>query len=185
MRTSTFKQLMVAVLVGLVFGIAMSAGQFSKGGFSTGIGQFFYFFILLGGTFFVTGYMFNKRGRDTMNMRIFAQKMMNEGILKMDEIAEMPSLGKRNVKGWLYLTDSLLIFANTPDPEFIEKKAMRIALTKLSKVEMFKPTFLTHDGIRVTLQNGQQYDFFVGRTQKWVDAICEAAEKRQRKKINR
>lgn len=185
MRTNTLKQLSVSVLVGLVFGIALSAARFARGGFSAGIGQFFYFFILMGGTFFVTGYLFNKRGKDTTNMRIFATKMMQQGILSMDEMAEMPSPGKRNVKGWLYLTDSLVIFANTPDPDLIEKKAMRIPLTKLTKVETFKPTFLTNDGIRITLQNGQQYDFFVGRTQKWVDAIYENAEKRQHKKIPR
>jgi len=118
-------------------------------------------------------------------MRIFATKMEKEGILVMDEIAEMPIAGKKNIKGWLYLTDSLIIFANTPDAELIEKKAMRIPLSKIIKVETFKPTFITHDGIRLTLKNGQQHDILVGKTQKWVDAIIEEAEKRQRRKIQR
>ena len=62
---------------------------------------------------------------------------------------------------------------------------MRIALSKIKKVENFKPTFLTKDGIRITLQNGQQHDILVGRTSKWIDAIIDQAEKRQNKKIAR
>lgn len=185
MRTSTLKQLVISILVGLVFGIVLSIAPFTKDGFVAGIGQFFYFFFLLGGTFFVTGVLFNKKGKDTTNMRIFATKMQREGILVMDEIAEMPNPGKRNTKGWLYLTDSFVIFANTPDPDLIEKKAMRIPLTKITKVEVFKPTFLTSDGIRITVKTGHQYDILVGKTQKWVDAIIEQAEKRQRKKIQK
>lgn len=185
MRTSTLKQLTVSLFVGLIFGIILSFGRFAKEGFVAGIGQFLYFFILLGGTFFITGMLFNRRGKETANMRIFATKMQNEGILVMDEIAEMPVAGKKNIKGWLYLTDSLVIFANTPDAELIEKKAMRIPLSKIIKVETFKPTFITNDGIRITLKGGQQHDIIVGKTQKWVDAIIENAEKRQRKKIQR
>ncbi len=185
MKTSTLKQLVVSVIVGLLFGIVLSFSRFSQDGFLTGIVQFLYFFILLGGTFFLSGLLFNRRGKDTTNMRIFAKKMQQEGILVMDEIAEMVVAGKRNTKGWLYLTDSLVIFANTPDPELIEKKAMRIPLSKIIKVENFKPTFITNDGIRITLKNGQQYDILVGKTQKWVDNIIEQAEKRQRKKIQR
>ncbi len=185
MRTSTLKQLLVSILVGLIFGVVLSVSRFAQEGFLAGIGQFLYFFILLGGTFFITGLLFNRRGKDTANMRIFATKMEKEGILVMDEIAEMPIAGKKNIKGWLYLTDSLIIFANTPDAELIEKKAMRIPLSKIIKVETFKPTFITHDGIRLTLKNGQQHDILVGKTQKWVDAIIEEAEKRQRRKIQR
>ena len=185
MKTSTLKQLVVSILVGLVFGIVLSFSRFAQGGFLAGIVQFLYFFILLGGTFFLSGLLFNRRGKDTTNMRIFATKMQQEGILIMDEIAEMVVTGKRNTKGWLYLTDSLVIFANTPDAELIEKKAMRIPLSKIVKVETFKPTFITNDGIRITLKNGQQYDILVGKTQKWVNTIIEQAEKRQRKKIQR
>lgn len=185
MRTNTLKQLIVSTLVGLVFGLALNIGRISKYGFLATLGQFLYFFILLGGTFFLTGVMFNRRGRDTTNMRIFATKMQKEGILVMDEVADLPIAGEKNVKGWLYLTDSLVIFANSPDPDLIEKKAMRIPLSKVTKVENFKPTFLTKDGIRITLQNGQQHDILVGRTEKWTEAIIEQAEKRQNKKIAR
>ncbi len=185
MRTSTFKQLIVSILVGLIFGIALSISRFINQGFLIGLAQFLYFFILLGGTFFVTGILFNKRGKDTTNMRIFATKMQRQGILIKDEIAEMVVAGEKNVKGWLYLTDSLVIFANTPDGELIEKKAMRIPLSKLIKVETFKPTFITNDGIRITLKNGQQYDFLVGKTKNWQDAIIKQAESRQHKKIHK
>lgn len=185
MKTNTLKQLIVSILVGLVFGLALNIGRISRFGFVASLGQFFYFFILLGGTFFLTGIMFNRRGRETTNMRIFATKMQEEGILIMDEVADLSVVGEKNIKGWLYLTDSLVIFANSPDPELIEKKAMRIALSKIKKVENFKPTFLTKDGIRITLQNGQQHDILVGRTSKWIDAIIEQAEKRQNKKIAR
>ena len=121
MTTDVFKQLQKSVLVGIIFGVALNAGRLYKNGLTMGnLNYFLYIFILMGGTFFMTGLMLNRRRTDTTNMRIFAIKMSQKGILRYDGQAQMKD-GKIK-KGWLYLTDKMLIFANTPDPELIEKK---------------------------------------------------------------
>ena len=125
----------------------------------------------MGGTFFMTGLMLNRRRTDTTNMRIFAIKMSQKGILRYDGQAHMKD-GKIK-KGWLYLTDKMLIFANTPDPELIEKKAIRLSITKAESIERFKPTPFTNDGIRVTMKKGNSYEFYVSKTGKWMDMINE------------
>ena len=140
MKTSTLKQLSVSIIVGIVFAGALNIGRISSDGFIASLGQFAYFFILFAGTFFITGYITNQRGRDTVNMRIFAKKLKNEGVLKIEDRAEMNPLEGKRVKGWLYLTDKFIIFANTNNPECIEKKAIKIPLSKVTKVVRFKPT---------------------------------------------
>lgn len=119
----------------------------------------------------MTGLMLNRRRTDTTNMRIFAIKMSQKGILRYDGQAQMKD-GKIK-KGWLYLTDKMLIFANTPDPELIEKKAIRLSITKAESIERFKPTPFTNDGIRVTMKKGNSYEFYVSKTGKWMDMINE------------
>ena len=160
MTTDVFKQLQKSVLVGIIFGVALNAGRLYKNGLTMGnLNYFLYIFILMGGTFFMTGLMLNRRRTDTTNMRIFAIKMSQKGILRYDGQAQMKD-GKIK-KGWLYLTDKMLIFANTPDPELIEKKAIRLSITKAESIERFKPTPFTNDGIRVTMKKGNSYEFYV------------------------
>lgn len=172
MTTDVFKQLQKSVLVGIIFGVALNAGRLYKNGLTMGnLNYFLYIFILMGGTFFMTGLMLNRRRTDTTNMRIFAIKMSQKGILRYDGQAQMKD-GKIK-KGWLYLTDKMLIFANTPDPELIEKKAIRLSITKAESIERFKPTFFTNDGIRVTMKKGNSYEFYVSKTGKWMDMINE------------
>lgn len=172
MTTDVFKQLQKSVLVGIIFGVALNAGRLYKNGLTMGnLNYFLYIFILMGGTFFMTGLMLNRRRTDTTNMRIFAIKMSQKGILRYDGQAQMKD-GKIK-KGWLYLTDKMLIFANTPDPELIEKKAIRLSITKAESIERFKPTPFTNDGIRVTMKKGNSYDFYVSKTSKWMDMINE------------
>lgn len=172
MTTDVFKQLQKSVLVGIIFGVALNAGRFYKNGLTMGnLNYFLYIFILMGGTFFMTGLMLNRRRTDTTNMRIFAIKMSQKGILRYDGQAQMKD-GKIK-KGWLYLTDKMLIFANTPDPELIEKKAIRLSITKAESIERFKPTPFTNDGIRVTMKKGNSYEFYVSKTGKWMDMINE------------
>lgn len=172
MTTDVFKQLQKSVLVGIIFGVALNAGRLYKNGLTMGnLNYFLYIFILMGGTFFMTGLMLNRRRTDTTNMRIFAIKMSQKGILRYDGQAQMKD-GKIK-KGWLYLTDKMLIFANTPDPELIEKKAIRLSITKAESIERFKPTPFTNDGIRVTMKKGNSYEFYVGKTGKWMDMINE------------
>ena len=172
MTTDVFKQLQKSVLVGIIFGVALNAGRLYKNGLTMGnLNYFLYIFILLGGTFFMTGLMLNRRRTDTTNMRIFAIKMSQKGILRYDGQAQMKD-GKIK-KGWLYLTDKMLIFANTPDPELIEKKAIRLSITKAESIERFKPTPFTNDGIRVTMKKGNSYEFYVSKTGKWMDMINE------------
>lgn len=172
MTTDVFKQLQKSVLVGIIFGVALNAGRLYKNGLTMGnLNYFLYIFILMGGTFFMTGLMLNRRRTDTTNMRIFAIKMSQKGILRYDGQAQMKD-GKIK-KGWLYLTDKMLIFANTPDPELIEKKAIRLSITKAESIERFKPTPFTNDGIRVTMKKGNSYEFYVSKTGKWVDMINE------------
>ena len=179
MRTSTLKQLIISIIVGIVFAIPMSVISYQQKDITAAIGQFLYFFILLGGTFFITGILLGKRTRDTTNMRIFATKMNQQGILKKNDMAEMPNKGSKETKGWLYLTDSMLIFANTPDPELIEKKAMRLALNKIQKIDVFKPTIFTNDGLRITMKNGQNFDFHVGKAVIWKDEIIKQAKEKK------
>ena len=172
MTTDVFKQLQKSVLVGVIFGVALNAGRLYKNGLTMGnLNYFLYIFILMGGTFFMTGLMLNRRRTDTTNMRIFAIKMSQKGILRYDGQAQMKD-GKIK-KGWLYLTDKMLIFANTPDPELIEKKAIRLSITKAESIERFKPTLFTNDGIRVTMKKGNSYEFYVSKTGKWMDMINE------------
>ena len=172
MTTDVFKQLQKSVLVGIIFGVALNAGRLYKNGLTMGnLNHFLYIFILMGGTFFMTGLMLNRRRTDTTNMRIFAIKMSQKGILRYDGQAQMKD-GKIK-KGWLYLTDKMLIFANTPDPELIEKKAIRLSITKAESIERFKPTPFTNDGIRVTMKKGNSYEFYVSKTGKWMDMINE------------
>lgn len=172
MTTDVFKQLQKSVLVGIIFGVALNAGRLYKNGLTMGnLNYFLYIFILMGGTFFMTGLMLNRRRTDTTNMRIFAIKMSQNGILRYDGQAQMKD-GKIK-KGWLYLTDKMLIFANTPDPELIEKKAIRLSITKAESIERFKPTPFTNDGIRVTMKKGNSYEFYVSKTGKWMDMINE------------
>ena len=172
MTTEVFKHLQKSVLVGIIFGVALNAGRLYKNGLTMGnLNYFLYIFILMGGTFFMTGLMLNRRRTDTTNMRIFAIKMSQKGILRYDGQAQMKD-GKIK-KGWLYLTDKMLIFANTPDPELIEKKAIRLSITKAESIERFKPTFFTNDGIRVTMKKGNSYEFYVSKTGKWMDMINE------------
>lgn len=172
MTTDVFKQLQKSVLVGIIFGVALNAGRLYKNGLTMGnLNYFLYIFILMGGTFFMTGLMLNRRRTDTTNMRIFAIKMSQKGILRYDGQAQMKD-GKIK-KGWLYLTDKMLIFANTPDPELIEKKAIRLSITKAESIERFKPTPFTNDGIRVTMKKGNSYEFYVSKTGKWMDMINE------------
>ena len=172
MTTDVFKQLQKSVLVGIIFGVALNAGRLYKNGLTMGnLNYFLYIFILMGGTFFMTGLMLNRRRTDTTNMRIFAIKMSHKGILRYDGQAQMKD-GKIK-KGWLYLTDKMLIFANTPDPELIEKKAIRLSITKAESIERFKPTPFTNDGIRVTMKKGNSYEFYVSKTGKWMDMINE------------
>lgn len=172
MTTDVFKQLQKSVLVGIIFGVALNAGRLYKNGLTMGnLNYFLYIFILMGGTFFMTGLMLNRRRTDTTNMRIFAIKMSQKGILRYDGQAQMKD-GKIK-KGWLYLTDKMLIFANTPDPELIEKKAIRLSITKAESIERFKPTPFTNDGIRVTMKKGNSYEFYVRKTGKWMDMINE------------
>lgn len=172
MTTDVFKQLQKSVLVGLLFGVAINVGRFSKEGLTMGnLNYFLYVFVLMGGTFFMTGWMLNRRRSDTTNMRIFAIKMNQKGILKYDAQAQMKD-GKIK-KGWLYLTDKMIIFANTPDPDLIEKKAVRLSIAKAESIERFKPTPFTNDGIRVTMKKGNTYEFYVGKTGKWMDMINE------------
>lgn len=172
MTTDVFKQLQKSVLVGIIFGVALNAGRLYKNGLTMGnLNYFLYIFILMGGTFFMTGLMLNRRRTDTTNMRIFAIKMSQKGILRYDGQAQMKD-GKIK-KGWLYLTDKMLIFANTPDPELIEKKAIRLSITKVESIERFKPTLFTNDGIRVTMKKGNSYEFYVSKTGKWMDMINE------------
>ena len=186
MRTDTLKQLRNSVLVGLLFGLILNSAHFYKYGFSKGIGQFMYVFILMGGTFFLTGMMSTRRGRNTTNMRIFAKKLSNEGDLILDSQSDMIVPGQRRVtKGWLYLNSRFVIFANTPDPELIEKKAVRMPLSKVSKIERFKPTPFTNDGIEIFLEKGHSYKVNVGNTQKWIDEINSAVAKRQNKKSSK
>ena len=172
MTTDVFKQLQKSVLVGIIFGVALNAGRLYKNGLTMGnLNYFLYIFILMGGTFFMTGLMLNRRRTDTTNMRIFAIKMSQKGILRYDGQAQMKD-GKIK-KGWLYLTDKMLIFANTPDPELIEKKAIRLSITKAESIERFKPTPFTNDGIRVTMKKGNSYEFYVSKTGKWMDMVNE------------
>ncbi len=178
MRTDTLKQLRNATAVGLLFGIALNIGQFMQKGFVGGLANFVYIFFLLGGTFFLTGYMFSRRGRNTTNMRIMAQKLQNQGKLVIHDSADMPELGSKESKGWLYLTDKQLIFANSPDPELIEKKAIRLPLSKIVSIERFKPTAFTNDGIRLKMQKSQIYEVHVGKTENWINSINELTKKR-------
>lgn len=172
MTTDVFKQLQKSVLVGIIFGVALNAGRLYKNGLTMGnLNYFLYILILMGGTFFMTGLMLNRRRTDTTNMRIFAIKMSQKGILRYDGQAQMKD-GKIK-KGWLYITDKMLIFANTPDPELIEKKAIRLSITKAESIERFKPTLFTNDGIRVTMKKGNSYEFYVSKTGKWMDMINE------------
>lgn len=182
MRTDTLKQLIAATFVGLLFAIPLNISSFMSKGFTATIGNFAYMFLILGGTYFLTGMINNRTGRKTRNMRIFARKMEQEGILKMHASADYLAQGERAKRGWLYLTDTFVIFAGNPDPELIEKKAVRMPLSKISKVERFKPTIATNDGIRITLQKGQEYEVCVGNTSKWISNINEAKDKRQNKK---
>lgn len=179
MRTSTLKQLFISTIVGILFALPMSVIAYQQKDMAAAITDFIYFFILLGGTFFVTGILLGKRTRDTTNMRIFATKMAQEGILKKNDMAESPNPGKKETKGWLYLTDSMVIFANTPDPELIEKKAMRLALNKIQKVDIFKPTPITNDGLRITMKNGQNHDFHVGKAKIWKEDIIRQAKEKK------
>lgn len=179
MRTNTLKQIFGSVIVGLLFSIPMSIISYQQKGIAVAITEFFYYFLILGGTFFVTGLMLGKRSKDTTNMRIFAKKMNQQGILKRNDMAEMKNSGQKKVNGWLYLTDSLIIFANTPDPELIEKKAVRLALNKIQRIEVFKPTIVTNDGLRITLKNGQNYDFFVGKAKTWEEEIVKQAKEKK------
>lgn len=172
MTTEVFKHLQKSALVGIIFGIALNAGRFYKEGLTVGnLNYFLYVLILMGGTFFMMGLMLNRRRADTTNMRIFAMKMSQKGILKYDSQAHMKD-GKMKT-GWLYLTDKMIIFANTPDPDLIEKKAIRLSIMKAESIERFKPTPFTNDGIRVTMKKGNSYEFFVGKTGKWMDMINE------------
>lgn len=183
MKTSTLKQLSVSVIVGIVFAGALNIGRITNEGLVASLGQFAYFFILFAGTFFITGHITNQRGRDTVNMRIFAKKLKNEGALKIDDRAEMNPLDGKRVKGWLYLTDKFIIFANTNDPELIEKKAIKIPLSKVTKVVRFNPTAVTKDGIRISQKKGYDYEFLVGKTETWMKAIAEETNRRQHKKV--
>lgn len=185
MRTDTLKQIIASIIVGLLFAVPLNISTYMKKGPGETIGQFLYMFSILAATYFLTGMINNRRGRKTSNMRIFAKKMRNEGILKLDASSDILEIGERPKRGWLYLTDTFVIFAGNPDPELIEKKSVKIPLSKISKVERFKPTFLTNDGIRIKLQKGQQYEVCVGNTQTWIDSIIEGANKKQNKKQNK
>ena len=186
MRTDTLKQLRNSCIVGLLFGLILNSAHFYQYGFAKGIGQFLYVFILMGGTFFLTGMMSSRRGRHTTNMRIYAKKLHNEGDLIMDAQADMIVANKKNVtKGWLYLNSRFVIFANTPDPNLIEKKAIRMPLSKVSKIERFKPTPFTNDGIEIFLDKGISHKVLVGKTDQWLAEINSAVEKRQNKKSSK
>ena len=76
MTTDVYRQLQKAILVGIIFGVALNAGRFYNNGITMGnLNYFLYIFILMGGTFFMTGLMLNRRRSDTTNMQIFAIKM--------------------------------------------------------------------------------------------------------------
>ncbi|WAW14974.1 hypothetical protein [Peptostreptococcus equinus] len=180
MKTSTLKQLWVATLVGIVFSIAINAISITKTGLVNSLPQILYVFVLMGGTFFLTGYISNSRGRDTRNMRIYAKKLDQKGKLKMDEQAELLNPGKKNIKSWLYLTEKSLILTTTKDPDLIEKTAIHMPFAKITKFDRFKPTAFTSDGIRIKMVNGNYYEFLVGHTDKWINAI---EEKKQGKKF--
>lgn len=182
MKTDTLKQIGGSIAVGLIFAIPLNYTSFVKTGIIENLGQFAYMFFVLGGTFFLTGQINNKRGRKTANMRIFAKKMKSEGILVMDDQAEMIREGEKSIKGWLYLTNRLLIFANTPDPELIEKKALRVSVSKISKIETFKPTILSNDGLIIKLQKGQDYVFHVGKASLWNSKIMEIKNNKHKNK---
>lgn len=171
MKTDTLKQLLAAIFVGLLFAIPLNISSIMKNGFMASFGQLVYMFLILGGTYFMTGMINNSRGRKTTNMRIFAKKLRNQGVLVQDAQAQMVNDNSRPTRGWLYLTNKALIFANTPDHELIEKSALRISLSKISKIETFKPTPVTNDGLRVKLLKGQEYDFYVGKSQDWMELI--------------
>lgn len=183
MRTDTLKQLRNSALVGLIFGLALNSAHFYKYGLTRGLGQFVYIFILMGGTFFLTGMISSRRGRHTTNMRIFAKKLQNEGDLILNAQADMivPNQ-KKETRGWLYLNSRFVIFANTPVPNLIEKKALRIPLSKVSRVERFKPTPFTNDGIEIFLDKAFSHKIMVGNTENWIKEIESAVEKRQNKK---
>ena len=182
MTTDVYRQLQKAILVGIIFGVALNAGRFYNNGITMGnLNYFLYIFILMGGTFFMTGLMLNRRRSDTTNMQIFAIKMQQKGILRYDSQAQMNE-GKIK-KGWLYLTDKMIIFANTPDPELIEKKAIRLSVSKAESIERFKPTPFTNDGIRVTMKKGNTYEFYVSKTGKWMDMINDVRSGENRYKV--
>lgn len=182
MTTDVYRQLQKAILVGIIFGVALNAGRFYNNGITMGnLNYFLYIFILMGGTFFMTGLMLNRRRSDTTNMQIFAIKMQQKGILRYDSQAQMNE-GKIK-KGWLYLTDKMIIFANTPDPELIEKKAIRLSVSKAESIERFKPTPFTNDGIRVTMKKGNTYEFYVSKTGKWMDMINDVRSGENKYKV--
>lgn len=182
MTTDVYRQLQKAILVGIIFGVALNAGRFYNNGITMGnLNYFLYIFILMGGTFFMTGLMLNRRRSDTTNMQIFAIKMQQKGILRYDSQAQMNE-GKVK-KGWLYLTDKMIIFANTPDPELIEKKAIRLSVSKAESIERFKPTPFTNDGIRVTMKKGNTYEFYVSKTGKWMDMINDVRSGENKYKV--
>lgn len=185
MRTDTLKLAISSIFVGLLFAIPLNINAMMKTGIIANIGQLLYMFTILGGTYFLTGMINNRRGRKTTNMRIFAKKMRNEGILILDAQAQMVNEGFRPTKGWLYLTNKFVIFANTSDPELIEKKAIRMSLAKISKLETFKPTPITNDGLRIKMQKGQEYDIYVGKSQDWIDAINNAKNNKSKNKDNK
>ena len=182
MTTDVYRQLQKAILVGIIFGVALNAGRFYNNGITMGnLNYFLYIFILMGGTFFMTGLMLNRRRSDTTNMQIFAIKMQQKGILRYDSQAQMNE-GKIK-KGWLYLTDKMIIFANTPDPELIEKKAIRLSVSKAESIERFKPTPFTNDGIRVTMKKGNTYEFYVSKTGKWMGMINDVRSGENKYKV--
>ena len=182
MTTDVYRQLQKAILVGIIFGVALNAGRFYNNGITMGnLNYFLYIFILMGGTFFMTGLMLNRRRSDTTNMQIFAIKMQQKGILRYDSQAQMNE-GKIK-KGWLYLTDKMIIFANTPDPELIEKKAIRLFVSKAESIERFKPTPFTNDGIRVTMKKGNTYEFYVSKTGKWMGMINDVRSGENKYKV--
>ncbi|WP_101774019.1 hypothetical protein [Peptostreptococcus faecalis] len=182
MRTDTFKKLIFAIIVGIIFGTALSLGEFSKNGFANGLIQTLYSATLLGSTFFIGEIAFSKTGKNTLSMRKLAKKLDEDGVLVMSDISNMITYDGKNIKGWLYLTDVFLIFANNPDSELIEKKATKIPLSKIVSVDRFKPSPFTNDGIRVRLQKGNEYEVCVGKTQKWIDSIIEGSKKRSKRK---
>lgn len=171
MKTSTMKQLITSIIVGAIAALALGAYGIMNQGIQKTWSQLLYIFVLMGGTFFVTGLISYSRGRDTKNMRIYAKKLEDKGSLKMNEQAELANPGKKNTRAWLYLTDKSLILATSGDPDLIEKTSVHIPFTKISKIDRYKPTALTNDGIRIKTTGGQFYEIMVGHTGKWIEEI--------------